>query len=546
MTNKAIANKFKLLSDLMELHGGNPFRIKSYQSAYRTIRGVEGDIFEKSVEELSSIRGVGDSTIDKIFQIKESGSFSALDDFISKTPEGILEMLSIKGFGAKKIKTIWKDLEVDNVGELLYACEENRLVDLKGFGAKTQATLIEQLKYHLQSKGKALYANIIEPVNALLDQIKSEYKVTIIDVAGQMRRLSPIIDKIDIIYVEAQASNHLVNNLIDNELVQSNDANMTFHSVPIEFHPATEEDFVKDRYNLTSALSFLPKMETSESTEKAFFEKNQCCLILPEMQESNYEKVYFEEFKNEGLISRSSLKGVIHNHSTYSDGTHSLKDMVQGAIDRGYEYLVITDHSKAAFYANGLSEERLANQINEIQLINKSQNEIHVFSGIEADILNDGRLDYTSEILETLDVVIASVHSNLKMDEAKATARIVKAVENPLTTILGHPTGRLLLSRKGYPIDHGYIIDACAANNVAIEINANPNRLDLDWEWVIYALEKGVYISINPDAHSIRGYDDVQWGINVARKAGLLVHQCLNAMNKVEFSGWLGNRSLHL
>jgi DNA polymerase (family 10) len=214
-------------------------------------------------------------------------------------------------------------------------------------------------------------------------------------------------------------------------------------------------------------------------------------------------------------------------------------EMTQATMDKGYEYLVITDHSKSAFYANGLSEERLMAQLDEIRKINQSINNFRLFSGIESDILSNGSLDYPDEVLSELEVIVASVHSNLKMDIDKATKRLITAIENPYTSILGHPTGRLLLSRKGYPIDHHKVIDACAANNVAIEINANPLRLDIDWTYVQYAVDKGVLISINPDAHSTKGLDDTYYGVCSARKAGLSKYNCLNAYDTEEMEEWI-------
>ncbi len=235
------------------------------------------------------------------------------------------------------------------------------------------------------------------------------------------------------------------------------------------------------------------------------------------------------------LITFDDLKGTLHNHSTYSDGVHSLEQMAKYSKEElGLEYLGICDHSKSAFYANGLTIDRLEQQWKEIDQLNETLAPFKIFKGIESDILSDGSLDYTDDILAKFDFVVASVHSNLKMDEDKATSRLIKAIENPYTTILGHPTGRLLLSRAGYPLDFKKIIDACAANHVVIEINANPLRLDLDWRWHRYALEKGVLLSINPDAHRMEGLHDMQYGVFVARKGGLSKDKCLNAFSREE------------
>jgi len=243
------------------------------------------------------------------------------------------------------------------------------------------------------------------------------------------------------------------------------------------------------------------------------------------------------------LIEETDIKGVVHTHSTYSDGLNTLKEMAEYTKAQGFEYLVMSDHSKSAFYANGLQPERVLMQMEEIDALNQQLAPFRIFKGIESDILNDGSLDYPEDILSKFEVIIASVHSNLRMDEAKATQRIIKAVENPHTRILGHPTGRLLLSRQGYPLDHQKVIDACAANGVVIELNASPYRLDLDWSWIPYALEKGVMISINPDAHSKQGIHDIHFGVLSARKGALSAEYCLNAKGVNDFVTWIESRS---
>jgi DNA polymerase (family 10) len=268
------------------------------------------------------------------------------------------------------------------------------------------------------------------------------------------------------------------------------------------------------------------------SSEEFIYTKAGLAWIQPELREGD---TFIERAANNTLptlITYHDLKGTLHNHSTWSDGVNTVEEMaLYCRDDLKLEYLGMCDHSKSAFYAKGLSIERVLQQHEEIDHINKKLNGFHIFKGIESDILNDGSLDYPDEILQRFDFIVASVHSNLKMVEDKATARLIKAIENPYTTILGHPTGRLLLSRKGYDIDYKKVIDACAANKVIIEINANPVRLDLDWRWHQYALDKGVMLSINPDAHRNSGFLDMEYGVNVARKGGLTKEMCLNALS---------------
>jgi DNA polymerase (family 10) len=273
------------------------------------------------------------------------------------------------------------------------------------------------------------------------------------------------------------------------------------------------------------------------ATEEEIFKIAGVPVIAPELRE-NFNKNLDEALslvevgkKSAQLITLGDMRGVIHTHTTYSDGVNTIAEMVHHAQKKGYAYIGITDHSKSAFYANGLKEDRLFEQWKEIDALNAELFNFKILKGIESDILYEGGLDYSDDILQGFDFVIASVHSQLKMTEEKATARLIKAIENPYTTILGHPTGRLLLARAGYPIDHKKVIDACAANKVAIELNANPYRLDLDWTWIHYAREKNVLVAINPDAHSCSGIDDIIYGIHTARKGGLNVSGCLNTLN---------------
>jgi DNA polymerase (family 10) len=276
------------------------------------------------------------------------------------------------------------------------------------------------------------------------------------------------------------------------------------------------------------------------TSEEIIYEKAGLPWIHPELRESADILNITTEVK---LITLGDLKGSLHNHSTWSDGVNTLEEMALYCRDQlKLEYLGISDHSKSAFYAKGLSIERVMEQHKEIDQLNKKLENFHIFKGIEADILYDGSLDYPDEILKTFDFIVASVHSNLKMDEKKATERLITAIENPYTTILGHPTGRLLLTRKGYDIDYKKVIDACAANNVVIEINSNPLRLDLDWRWQAYALNKGVMLSINPDAHRNEGFHDMKYGVLVGRKGGLSAAHCLNAMDLAQITEVFNNK----
>jgi DNA polymerase (family 10) len=318
----------------------------------------------------------------------------------------------------------------------------------------------------------------------------------------------------------------------------------TNSDIPFSLHLCEGAEFGRRQFELSAGPDFLDAFSESyplpeqAATEEAIFEGAGLPVIAPELREQSWALDLAKGGELPELIEETAIKGVVHAHSTYSDGLHTLREMAEYSKAQGFQYLGITDHSKSAFYANGLQVERLEAQWQEIDQLNVELAPFKIFKGIESDILNDGSLDYSEEVLAKFDFIIASVHSNLRMDETKATQRLITAIENPYTSMLGHPTGRLLLSREGYPIDHKAVIDACAAHDVAIELNANPYRLDLDWTWIPYALEKGVLISVNPDAHSTHGVHDIHFGIASARKGGLTAAQCVNALDVEGFERW--------
>jgi DNA polymerase (family 10) len=542
MTNKQVAAQFNLLGKIMELYKENPFKIKSYSNAYLTIRKMEKEVISMDESELSQQQGIGKAISAKIVELGQTGKISALEKYLDKTPTGIVELLQIKGLGPKKIKQIWEELQIESPGELLYACNENRLVDLKGFGEKTQTGLIEKLSYFLDSKGSYLYGHIEKEGLELLEILKQKYADYQWDFCGLFERKMPVLTEISIL-TDYNLDNTFYECITEIEGIEYlEESKWSFKSVDVAFVQSTKDGFYLDKIMQSSSEYYLknsPTYEKAESEQVIFSAAGQA--FLPSESREWGSVVSWTQEKIDLLITEKDIKGVVHCHTTYSDGIHDLPTMVDTSAKMGYEYIVITDHSKSAFYANGLQIERLMMQIREIEALNNSRDDIKIFSGIESDILSDGSLDYPDDILDQLDVVIASIHSNLKMDEAKATTRLVKAIEHPATKILGHPTGRLLLSRKGYPIDYKKIIDACSANGVSIEVNANPYRLDLDWEWIPYAMEKGLQISINPDAHSTGGIKDIRYGVLAARKGLLTKDYTLNAKNTAEFTSWLKN-----
>lgn len=557
MENKTIARTLRLLSQLMELHNENPFKIKSVANAAFKVDKLPYAIKDKTLEEIAQIDGLGKSISAKVWELLQTGTMAELQNILAETPEGIVEMLGIKGIGPKKIVVIWKDLGIESIGELYYACNENRLIEAKGFGLKTQEEIRKVIEFQMAAHGKFLYAQTEPLVNKLhadlsvwLNGVSND---ALLGVAGDYRRCLEIIEEIELVIGAVQPDEVLAKVAEFDALSFEQQADGTLAAsspfgIKIKLHVVAREDFYLNWFKLTGNAQHVAQvLELAGSgpfeDEKSIYQQAGLEYVEPELREGLNEIELAKAGKLPVLIKYEDLKGSLHNHSTWSDGVHTLEEMALYCKDHlQMEYLGICDHSKSAFYANGLNEQRVYAQHQEIAALNARLAPFKIFKGIESDILYDGALDYSDDILKTFDFVVASVHSNLRMDEEKATSRLIKAIENPYTTILGHPTGRLLLSRKGYLIDFKKVIDACAANQVVIEINANPLRLDLDWRWHRYALEKGVLLSINPDAHRTEGFHDMRYGVLIGRKGGLEAGQCLNALSVQDITKYFEKR----
>jgi DNA polymerase (family 10) len=495
--------------------------------------------------QLFSIRGIGEAIGQKVIEIIDYKRLSLLDSYIEKTPTGVFEFLKIKGLGPKKIVTIWKELEIESIGELLYACEENRLVKYKGFGAKTQQNIQDALVFYLQHQGRYLFQQVVPLVENLKNALAEKINGTaLFSISGDYKRQLEIIDHLEIVttFSEKELTTWLTEKSFQctkNEKFLSCIGSDKFE---IRFYFTDISDFYWTDFTLSASPEFLEKWESDPLfskkipfiSEKNIFDQINLPLIPAPLRELSSTIDLAKNNKLPKLIQPEDIKGIIHSHSTWSDGVHTIEQMALAAIEKGFEYLIISDHSKSAFYAGGLSIDSVKAQHREIDALNKKLAPFVIFKSIESDILNDGSLDYPEEILACFDIVIASIHSNLKMTEEKAMMRLLNAVNNPYTSILGHPTGRLLLSRKGYPVNHEALIDACADNNVVLELNAHPRRLDMDWRFIHLALQQDVLISINPDAHAIEGYDDCRYGVLVAQKAGLSAAQNLSSFDLAE------------
>ena len=551
MDNYQIADSFSLLSKLMEIHGENSFKAKSYAAAAFSIEKIQLPLAEIPADKIAGIKGIGASAAQKILEILDTGKLSVLDEIISKTPNGIIEMLSIKGIGPKKINTIWKEMEIESVGELLYACKENRLKLYKGFGEKTQQNVIDAINFYFNNKGFFLFAQAAPIADELLIFLQQCFPEQTIEITGAIKRQLEIIEHFD--FIINQHSTAVIDALSTIEALsiisQTDEMVVLSTALQIQIRLFTFKDqFRLNAIRLSSDQEFwnsiAPSLQLdlpSETDELSFFEQHDFSPIPAYLRE---QITVIEKARNKALpnvLQPNDIKGIIHCHTHWSDGAQSVEEMAQAAIEMGLEYIVISDHSRSAFYAQGLSIERVLAQHELIDELNEKLFPFRIFKSIECDILNDGALDYPDDILKRFDLVIASIHSNLKMNEEKAMTRLINAIENPYTAILGHMTGRLLLSRPGYPVDHKKIIDACAENHVVIELNAHPSRLDIDWRHINYAIEKNVLISINPDSHQTEGFKDVQYGVYVAQKAGVTKEQNLSSFDLKQFEEFVIN-----
>lgn len=547
MNNFEIADVFSMLAKIMDLHGENAFKVKTYSIAAYNIEKITQPLAALDEATLFATKGIGESIGRKIQEIIQTGKLQALEDLIDKTPQGVLEIMSIKGLGPKKVAIIWKEMGIESVGELEYACHENRLAAYKGFGGKTQQRILDNIAFINSNKGFHLWADVHEFAETWLHQLKKRFSNARFSLTGDVRRQSITLECIEIItdlkktelLAAFQSSPSVSIEIIDDKPLIINILNCP----KLKIYFSSNEQFFRELFNTTGSEQFVAPLIKSVDlninfdSEEAIFEHIGISFIPPYLRED----IEITEIPIDinAIIQPNSIRGIIHSHSNWSDGLHSIEEMALAAKAQGFEYLVLSDHSQAAYYAKGLTPERIAAQHIEIDVLNIKLAPFKIFKSIEADILNDGQLDYSDNVLAQFDLVIASVHSNLKMTEEKAMQRILTAIQIPFTSILGHPSGRLLLSRKEYPIDYKTIIDACKKHQVVIEINAHPKRLDLDWAWINYAQEMGVLLSINPDAHTIEGYKDVFFGAMAAQKGGLMTCNNLSSYSLAEMEQFI-------
>ena len=565
MDNRALTRAFKLAAQLMELHDENPFKIRAIEGTATSLEALSFPVAEIERSGLPDRTGLSKTAAAKVAELLDTGTFAELKHLLEITPPGVVELLNVKGIGPKKIRALWRELGIESAEQLREAAEEGRVAQLKGFGQKTQEGILESLEFAAESRGKLLYPQAETLAEDLAQRLRDALQTEQVAVAGEVRRRLETVEAVALVAAtDRPAAAHALLNTFDGLVADPRRSGpfawrgtAAASGVAVEVLLVAPAAFTTELFLHSAAPAHLDEVlpggaqpatlrqwarREQFQQEEALYERAGLQYLVPELREGLGEIALAAENKLPRLLEDADLRGALHNHSTYSDGNHSLREMATWLRDHHYEYLGICDHSQAAHYANGLNAERVRQQHQEIEKLNAELAPFRIFKGIESDILSGGELDYPADVLASFDFIVASVHSNLKMDQRKATDRLLRAIENPYCTMLGHPTGRLLLRRQGYPIDYKAVIDACARHQVIIEINANPWRLDLDWRWVRYALDQGVQLSINPDAHHTDGYADMRYGVLMGRKGLLTKEMTFNAKSVTEVAAYFDAR----
>ncbi len=554
MTSKEIGGVLAQVASLLELNGENAFKVRAYESASRLLlsRDSSGEELLQELE-TSKLPGIGAGMKGAIQEIIQTGEYGLLTELQQSFPEGLQELMNLSGLGPKKLKLVVDQLEIKSLETFIEACEQDRLLEVKGFSEKSQAKLLAGAIALQGQRGKMLLSDAWTAAGTATEKLL-RLGAKRAEVAGEVKRYLPVSSSV-VICVEADPALH-------GELAKS--AKKISPSIELLFSPEREFDFYS-WYNTGSskhieelaAYAKASGFHLSEgglskdsktvevNSENALYAALNLPFIPPELREGTGEVEAARVLRASGkqefdLVEEADLKGIIHVHSTYSDGKNSLRELVEEAIRRGYSYLGLTDHSQSAAYARGLKVAAIRKQRAEVISLRAEFAPFVIFHGIESDILADGSLDYPDDVLDEFDFIVASVHSRFSMDEAAMTERIIRAVQNPYTTILGHSSGRKLLQRDGYGLDTEAVLDAAAETGTAVEINSNPKRLDLDWSYLPAARERGILTPISPDAHSLPEFGDVRWGVHMAKKGGLEPKSILNCMDADAFSAFCG------
>lgn len=545
MPGRSIIAILEKIGTLLEIKGENPFKSKAYFNAARTLSGLENLSELIGQGRLREIKGIGEAISAKITEYAQTGKIAYFEELKEEIPETLLELTGVPNLGPKKIKVLFDELHITNVGELEYACRENRLVNLPGFGVKTQEKILKGVEFIKKHKGEHLFGDVYPYAVAMAEKLRSLVPGGLVEVCGSIRRRKEIVKDIDILAAggDREAISLAFTTLPGIEeiyltgdtktscrLISGVDADLRVVSVEefpcaLLYFTGSKEHNVRLRgiakkkgFKLNEYGLFDNEKPIPVAGEDDIYRALGLDYIPPEIREDMGEIEAAGTGRLPLLVSESDIRGVFHIHTDFSDGSDTTEKMADTARKMGLQYIGISDHSKSAYYAGGLREDDLLRQWEIIDRLNGQWKDFHIFKGIESDILPDGSLDYDEDILKRFDFVIASIHSNFNLKSDQQLALVVTAMVNPYTTMIGHPTGRLLLSREGYGIDMKTVIDEAARHRVIIELNASPYRFDIDWRHMPYAKEMGVMISINPDAHNSAGLREVYYGVGIARK----------------------------
>jgi DNA polymerase (family 10) len=570
-----IADQLSHGATVLELCGENAFKVRAHQHAARIVETWGGSV-QSLLEQTQSgkVRGIGAALASRIALLAESLPDPELDALAATLPPGLFEMMRVPGLGPKKVRALWKELSIETLDSLAAACSRGEVAGLKGFGKKTEQNIIQGIERLKQYASRFLLSDASPCGERICDWIGAHAAVAEATVAGSCRRARETVGDLDIV-VSTEAPSEVLARVCEfpdrKEIIGHGDTKVSMllqsgmqvdvravrpseYIAALSYFTGNKEhntqlrararglDLTLNEYGLWKGDSAVPL----ESEEDLYAALN-LAYITPELREDRGEialaEAAFRARKRlPALVEPEDLKGLMHLHTTYSDGRHSVEEMARAAIEAGYEYMVVTDHSQSAAYAHGLNADAVRRQHREIDELNRSLAPFRIFKGIESDILADGSLDYPDKVLESFEVIIASVHSQFTMSEKDMTARIIQAARNPYTTCLGHLTGRLLLEREGYALNIEEILKVCGEEGVAIEINANPHRLDLDWRYHALALSHHVELPICPDAHSAEAIGDAHWGVSIARKGGLMSKNIPNCLGREEFERWAKRR----
>lgn len=527
MKKEEVSQLLKETANLLELSGENPFKVKAYFDASRAVLGVD-DLNKLILEDkLKEIKGIGKSISDFIKILDQSGTHPLLEELRGKFSKDLLELLKIPGLGPKKILILNKELNITSIQDLKYAIYENRLINISGFGKRTQDKLNENLKFYESIRGKLLLNEAIDLENEILLKYKN------IHPAGLLRRRMPVVDFLEFVLKDLNFQRFVEEISEENLKFEKDLISFNFRGSKVVIY-SKGKNFFKTLFEKTGSIKHIEdlkkigKIPEDINSEEEIYERLNLNFIPPEMREGIGE---LEISKNKFLskiLDFKDIKGTLHNHTFESDGSSSIEDFVNVSKKMNLNFLGIADHSKSAKYAGGLEPDELLKQAKKIKEISKEKNFL-IFSGVESDILLNGKLDYEDEILKELDYVVGSIHSHFNLKKEEQTERILKAISNKYFKILGHPTGRILLGRKGYEIDLEIILEKLSEEKKWIELNSNPLRLDLDWSFIKIAQDLKIPISINPDAHNSDDLKDIYYGVLMARKGLLFKENCVNA-----------------